>query len=151
MCQGTIFLFFRRFSGELAFVYIHIPIPMKTIARITFTHHNTEFVNNSSYRLVTLAFQLSLNIPNGYCTHGRRQEKHHGEPITDWQVAPIHYYCVGTKRKFIPATAAYPRLVCLVTIRGVQSYAATKTKNLILNKKVPIICISNNWHFLLAL
>ncbi len=111
--QGTVFLFFRRFSGEEAFVYLHVPV--KAVACIPLAHHVTELVHHFPYGLVTLAAQLPLDFPGGYGTLGRRQEKHRGEPVTHGQVASLHHRA-GTERGLMTAAAAYPRLVRLVPI-----------------------------------
>ena len=87
---------------------------MKAVACVTLAHHVTELMHHFPYRLVTFASQLTLDFPGGYCTFGRRQEKHRGEAVTDGQVASLHHR-TGKERGLMPATAAYP-LVHLVPI-----------------------------------
>ena len=120
--QGTIFLAFRRFGGEEAFVYLHIPI--KAVACITLAHHVTELVNHLPYGLVTLAAQLTLDFLGGYGALGRCQKEHCGEPVTHGQVASLHHRS-GTERGLMSATAAYPRLVRLVPIHVGTTATAT--------------------------
>lgn len=120
--QRAVLFVFRSFGGEEAFVYLHVS--MKTIACVTLSHHVTELVHHFPYRLVTLASQLTLDFLGRYGTFGRCQKEHGGKPVTDRQLAALHYRA-GTERGLMPATAAYPRLVRLVPILVCAATTAT--------------------------
>ena len=123
--ERTVFLVFRRFSGEEAFVYLYIS--MKVVACVTLAHHVTKFVRHLPYGLVTLAPQLALDFLGGYGPFGRCQKKHGGEPVTNGQLAPLHYRA-RTQCHLMFTLHASPGLVARIpTQTQTSATAAEKT------------------------
>ena len=87
--QRAVFLLLRRFCGEEALVYLHIP--MKYITTVALAHHVTQLVDHFPYGLVTLAPELALYLLGRYGTLGGRQEEHGRKPVTYRQVAALHH------------------------------------------------------------
>ena len=121
--EREILLAFRRFGGEEAFVYLHVP--MKIIMCITLAHHVTELMYHFPYGLVTLAPQLALDFLGGYGTLGRGQEKHCGKPVTHRQVTSLHHH-TGTQDHLMFTVHTRPRLVARVPIQTQTAALATE-------------------------
>lgn len=82
LIQRVVFLVFRRFGGEEAFIYFNVSLMI--IACVTLAHYVMEFVYHFQYGLITLSPQLALDFLGGYGVFGRCQKEHGGEPVADW-------------------------------------------------------------------
>lgn len=120
--ERTVFLLLRRFGGEEALVYLHIP--MKYMTAFALAHHVTQLVNHFPYGLVTLAPELALYLLGRYGTLGGRQEEHGRKPVTYRQMAALHHR-TRTELHLMSAIHARPGLVARIPAQTQPSTLAT--------------------------